>query len=126
VKPAVAVLSGLAFISLVAVPVALASREPGVREREEITNWYSPRIRNAPVECVSIFIRISSRNAAYALTYPQVLNALKPRSRCLKYASNGLYILRKRQGKWRQIFLGSDHPPCSLKVPRDLTPCQRS
>jgi len=76
------------------------------------------------VDCVFIDIRISSRDARYALVGVQALNALKPHSRCLRYAVNGFDILKKQRGKWRSIFAGSDAPPCSLKVPRDLIQCR--
>ena len=81
-------------------------------------------IRNAPVECVWLDIRISSRNASYALVGAQVLNWRQPGSRCIRYAANGFDILRKRQGKWRFIFSGSDDPPCALRVPTDLVGCR--
>lgn len=86
---------------------------------------YSASVRNAPVECVWLKIRISSRDAAYALASAQVLNWKQRGSRCLRYASNGFDVLRKRQGKWRFIYSGSDDPPCALRVPRDLVGCRR-
>jgi hypothetical protein len=119
------VVASLAALTLLIPPLALGSRAPTLREREQITNWYPAYIRNAPVECVFIVIRISSRDARYALSYPQPLNALKPHSRCLRYAGNGFYILKRQPGKWRRVYSGSVEPPCSLRVPHDLTACRR-
>ena len=85
---------------------------------------YPAFIRSAPVECVWLNIRILSRNASYALAGAQVLNWRKPGSRCIRYAANGFDILRKREGKWRFIYGGSDDPPCALRVPRDLISCR--
>jgi len=118
--------SCLAVLSVIVAPAALAWREPTVGELEQITNWYPAYIRNAPVECVHIVIHVSSRDRRYALTYPQVLNWRRPHSRCLRYAGNGFEILRKQRGKWRSVFSGSVGPPCSLKIPRDLTQCRKS
>ena len=70
-------LSAFAALSLLIAAPALASRAPTLREREEITNSYPAYIRNAPVECVFIEIRVSSRDARYALVGVQALNALK-------------------------------------------------
>lgn len=117
-------LSVFAALSLLIAAPALASRAPTLREREQITNSYPAYIRNAPVECVFIDIRISSRDARYALVGVQPLNALKPHSRCLRYAANGFDILKRQHGKWEGIFAGSVEPPCSLKVPRDLIQCR--
>jgi hypothetical protein len=118
-----AVLVSLALFSLLNTPLALAWREPTLREREQITNWYPAQIRNAPVRCVFIVIHVSSKDARYALTYAQLLNALKPHSDCLRYAANGFVILKRHGAKWTSIYSGSVEPPCSLKVPRDLTRC---
>ena len=118
------VATGLALLSLGSAAVALGSRAPTLREREQITKWYPAFIRNAPVECVYIVIRISSRDARYARTYPQVLNWRKKGSRCGRYAANGFYILKRRQARWRLVWQGSTEPSCSLKIPRDLTHCR--
>jgi hypothetical protein len=93
-------------------------------EREQITMSYPTYIRNAPVECVWLNIRISSRNASYALASAQVLNWRQRGSRCIRYAANGFDVLRKRQGKWKFIYSGSVDPPCALHVPRDLVGCR--
>src|SRR6266508_1169310 len=115
--------SGLLFvfvISLVGAAPALASREPTVLEREQITNSLPPYIRNAPVECVFLKIRISSRDARYASVGVQPLNARRPHSRCLRYAGNGIDILKKQRGRWIRVYSGSVEPPCALGIPRDL------
>ena len=99
-------------------------REPTIREREEITDSYPAYVRNAPVECVWMDIRVSAQDARYALAGAQVLNWEKRGSRCLRYASNGFDVLKKTGRKWRSIFAGSVEPPCSLGIPRDLIGCR--
>jgi len=110
----------VAALSVVAsVP---AKRAPTLKERGAITKALPASLRNVPVGCVWLHITVS-RSGAYSLVSPVFLNALH--LPCLRYAGNGDFILRKRQGAWRVIFHGSDPPSCSLKVPRDLTACRR-
>ena len=120
-----AVLVGVALLSLLNAPLALAWRDPTLREREQITSWYPAGIRNAPVRCVFIVIHVSSKDARYALTYAQPLNVLKQHSGCLRYAANGFEILKRHGVEWRGVYSGSVDPPCSLKIPRDLTACRQ-
>jgi hypothetical protein len=65
-----------------------------------------------------------SRNQLYAYAGLEYLNATGAGSRCIRYASNGFFILKKGP-TWKVIYNGSDYPSCALKVPRDLTPCRR-
>jgi len=138
----VATLSGIAAIAVVAASVFAAAnlfepgpapagqasffggREPTIREREQITEAYPAYVRNAPVECVWMDIRVSFQDARYAAAGAQVLNWQKRGSRCLRYASNGFDVLKKTGRTWRSIFAGSVEPPCSLGIPRDLIGCR--
>jgi hypothetical protein len=43
---------------------------------------------------------------------------------CLRYAANGFWILEKTS-RWKIVFNGSDGPPCSVGVPKDLGGCLR-
>ena len=104
------------------VPAALAARSPTLAEREAITRAMPAFFRNAPVECIWLNIRVS-RNPRYARVAPQVLNWRQRGSRCIHYATNGFYILKKAR-RWRIIYNGSDSPRCSLGVPRDLVICR--
>jgi len=52
----------------------------------------------------------------------EFLDATKRGSRCIRYASDGFFILR-RTTRWRIIYNGSDPPPCSMSIPRDLIGC---
>ena len=99
-------------------------RQPTIREREEITSSYPRSIRNAPVECVFMDIRVSEQDRRYAVAGPQVVNWEKRGSRCLRYASNGVDVLKKTDGRWRSVFSGSVEPPCSLGIPHDLIDCR--
>jgi hypothetical protein len=102
---------------------ALASRAPTLKEREAITKALPMDVRNTPVECLWLDIRVS-RNSRYARVDGAYLNTSGPNSRCVRYASNGFFILR-RVVRWRVIYIGSIEPRCSLGVPRDLTPCRK-
>ena len=98
---------------------ALAARQPTLTEREAITAALPTAFKRYPVGCV--FLRLAVSNSGrYATVTPVVLNALQ--QPCLKYASNGYWILRKTT-RWKIVFEGSVSPPCSLKVPRDLARC---
>ena len=109
--------------SLLVGPAAIAARSPTLSEREAITRTLPAFFRNAPVECLWVEIRLS-KNPRYALADPAPLNWRKPGSRCLRYASNGFYVLRKTT-RWKIIYEGSDPPPCSMRIPRDLVRCLR-
>jgi hypothetical protein len=106
---------------LVAATVASAARPPTHAEREAITKALPGAIRNTPVECVWLDIRVS-RNANYAYVSTDYLNATGPRSRCVQYARDGLFVLRRTTG-WKVVYSGSDWPRCSLRIPRDLVRC---
>lgn len=109
------------LIAAVAATAAAAARPPTRGEREAITRALPAFIRNTPVECVWLKIRIS-RNPRYALVEPVYLNATTPGSRCLRYASDGFFVLKKTRA-WRIVYNGSDPSKCSLGIPRDLGPC---
>jgi hypothetical protein len=103
---------------------ALGARQPSLSEREAITRTLPAFLRRAPVECLFVKITVSTRNSRYALVVPQVINRRGKQSPCLKYAGNGFCIVKKTR-IWRIIYEGSDPPPCSLRVPRDITACLR-
>lgn len=98
---------------------ALAARQPTLTEREAITAALPADFKRYPVGCV--FLRIAvSNNDHYATVTPVILNGLH--QPCVKYASNGYWILRKTT-RWKIVFEGSVSPSCSLRVPRDLGRC---
>jgi hypothetical protein len=106
--------------ALVMVDPGLSKRPPKLGERAAITKALPASLRNVPVGCVWLNMAVS-RSGRYALVSPVYLNALH--LPCLRYASNGDWILKKRTAGWRIIFRGSDPPSCLLGVPRDLTRC---
>jgi hypothetical protein len=121
-----ATLMTLACIALASAAAVSAARQPTRAERQAITNALPQSIRAMPVGCVWLDLRVS-RNPKYAYVAPEVLNALSPNSKCLRYASNGFFILRKQStGTWRVIFEGSNWPPCSQRIPLDLVRCGHS
>jgi hypothetical protein len=111
---AVAVVAVVAASALVGV--AHAKRPPNLSERAAITLALPAYLRNEPVGCVWLDVSVSN-NGKYAIAAPMYLNALHPP--CARYASNGLWILRKTD-RWKVVFNGSDAPRCSLRVPKDL------
>jgi hypothetical protein len=113
----------LTSVALVSAAPAAAARPPTFKEREAITAALPAFVRNTPVECLWLTIRVSSRNSRFAWVGSLYLNAIKPGSRCVRYASNGFFVLKKSP-RWRVVFQGSTDPPCSLRIPRDLTSCR--
>jgi hypothetical protein len=101
-----------------ALPAAAgAARPPTVAERTAITTALPTGFKRYPIGCVWLPTVVSS-SGRYATVRPVVL-ATPP---CIRYAGNGYWILRKRP-RWRIVFAGSEPPPCSLGVPRDLIRC---
>jgi hypothetical protein len=116
----VAVIAVLAFIAVAAgARSAHAARQPTFKEREALTLALPAWLRRLPVGCVWLEMSVS-RNGRYAKVEPAFLNAM--RMPCVQYASNGYMLLRKSP-RWKIIFNGSQEPPCSLGVPRDLAKC---
>jgi hypothetical protein len=77
-------------------------------------------IRNAPVECLSISLRMSL-DRRYALGGV----ALRLGPRCHGYLYNGYDIFHRSRstGAWTIVYEGSDWPPCSLRIPLELHSC---
>jgi len=108
--------------SALVVPMAFAARAPTLVERAAIIRALPKSIRDVPTECVWLNVRVS-RTPAYASVVPRWLNWERPRSRCLRYAADGFFVLSRKAGRWHVVYLGSDSPPCSIRLPRDLTDC---
>ena len=98
-----------------------AVRQPTFEEREGLTVAMPAWLRRYPVGCVWLDFSLSKNGRYAAGGYGVVHPTRRP---CLKYASNGYWIL-KRLTKWKIIYNGSTDPPCSLRVPRELAPCLR-
>jgi hypothetical protein len=112
------VLACLALL-VVAVP-AFAARPPSFPEREAITAALPQSLRSIPTGCVWLDVTVANAGG-YAKAAPIFLNATK--APCVKYASNGFFILKKQRSRWRIMYQGSDPPACKLHVPRDLSRC---
>jgi hypothetical protein len=123
VRALVGIVGLSAVAALLAFPsLASAERSPTFKEREAITAALPKWFQREPVGCVWLEINVS-RNGRYAIAGPNFLNVSTPL--CGRYAANGLWILKKTS-RWRVIFNGSDPPPCSLAIPKDLvTGCLR-
>ncbi len=115
-------LLGVAACALLTAAVASAARPPTHTEREAITQALPAFVRNVPVECVWLDIRVS-HNPRYAYVGSEYLNATAPGSRCVRYARDGFFVLQKTT-KWKVVYSGSDRPRCALGIPRDLVGCR--
>jgi uncharacterized protein YecT (DUF1311 family) len=101
-------------------------RAPTFKEREAIVAALPKDVRDTPVECFWLIIRVSSRDPAYASVGGAFMNWEKPGARCLRYTNNGgLMIMKKRRGRWKIVWAGTTDPSCSLRIPRDLIGCHR-
>ena len=98
-------------------PATQAERTAIVRALPKI---YRAGIAKAPAGCVTLVARVSA-NGRYAEVTPH----FSSRAVCVRYASDGFFLLRRRARGWKTIYNGSDEPPCSLGVPRDLIACAR-
>ena len=98
---------------------ALASRLPTERERASIVRGLPLHVRKpAARACVSYLVRVSN-DGRYATAEPRARQTFA----CRAYWGNGFWLLQRRSTEWRRIYAGSDPPPCSLRVPRDLIRC---
>jgi hypothetical protein len=69
-----------------------------------------------PKTCHALDIRVSN-NGRWAT----VTSVFTPTEQCERWAGDGYSLLRRLPGgSWRIVFEGSDPPPCSLRVRRDL------
>jgi hypothetical protein len=110
----------VAVIAMLAgVAASQAARAPTFREREALMLALPAWIRHYPVGCVWLDVSISN-NGRYAKVAPGFLNATH--LPCLRYASNGYWLLKKTT-RWKIVFNGSVDPPCALAIPRDLSGC---
>ena len=107
---------GLACVALAIVGNATAARLPTLKERAAITSALPVAVRNYPVGCIWLDVRVAS-NGEFAKVVPQVF--FPSPMACVRYASNGFYILRMKT-RWHIVFEGSASPPCSLRIPREL------
>jgi hypothetical protein len=67
--------------------------------------------------CVQANVRVSGSYAFVSFTFRNT-------SACVRYAFDGSNALRKTTAGWKQVFVGSEVPSCSLGLPADLTPCR--
>ena len=116
---------GVLAVALCAVVVptsALAARQPTYDERVSLTRAMPSSLRSIPSGCLNYEIRIST-HGPYAYVGPEFL-VRQPVNRadpCLRVASNGYYIFRRVSPHvWKQVWVGSDVPLCSSRIPRDL------
>jgi len=116
-KTAGAITAALVIAAVVSAPAA-ARRAPTVAERAEIRGAMALALSFAPPVCYGAVIYVSTVDRRYAYATAR----WKTIAKCLPYASNGYFILR-RSTHWRVVFNGSDAPPCTrvpARVARDL------
>ena len=114
--------TAVALAILIAPAAVVAARAPSVAERTAITRALPAFLRAIPAECVWFDIRVSKR-AEFASVQPRFLVTRAANDRCVKFASDGSFVLRRRGTRWRVVYNGSELPPCSRGFPKDLGPC---
>ncbi|WP_026910995.1 hypothetical protein [Patulibacter minatonensis] len=93
-------------LALVAVAPASADKAPSSSQRAAIA-----ASAGIPARC--LIIRISSRSSHYgSLRFDQ-----SKYSSCKRHASDGIAIVRRTNGRWRQRYAGSD---CMTPPSRDV------
>ena len=102
-------LISLVAIAALAPAAALARRQPTTSERAAIA-----RHLGVPARCAVIWISsVDKLWASFTSSHKQS---------CLAHASDGIVVLHRRHGKWRQSFAGSDIPcPVPHVPPRIVT-----
>ena len=110
------------ILSLGLATSASARRPATAAERAAIVHGlpksYRTRIAKALAGCVTLVVRVSA-NGKFA----QVTPRFSARTACVRYASDGFFLLRRTTAGWKTIFNGSDQPSCDLGVPDDLISC---
>jgi hypothetical protein len=112
---------GCAVAAGALVATADASREATPAERAQLFRVSEPAryVRDqVPLRCGHVTMRVSN-DRAYALVAPK----FSASADCSRFGSNGYELFRRTPPAWTRVFVGSDPPPCSYAVPRDLTPC---
>ena len=122
----VSVLVVTALVLAVSFAGSVAARRPATRVElaalvHALPKAYRTGIAKAPTGCVMFVARVSASGR-----YAEVTPRFSSRARCIRYASDGFFLLRRTATGWKTIYNGSDEPPCSLGVPRDLIACARS
>jgi hypothetical protein len=111
--------------ALAVAAAAGAGRAPTHEERVAIIRALPADVRAWPVGCVSLSVTVSSHpgwakvDADFLIPIPTA-----PREPCVKYASNGVWVLRHAK-TWKVVYEASELPGCSLGIPRDLLPCAK-
>jgi hypothetical protein len=103
-------LTGFVLLGLLAAP-AYARRPPHDLERGAIAERMG-----VPPQCAVIWISTVNRQWASFRS--------SPKASCVKWASNGVTVLHRKDARWHQAFAGSDIPCPVPHVPaavaRDL------
>jgi len=121
-----AVVAPVVLLAAISGSAATATRAPTLKEREAIVAALPKGVRDTPVECLWLIIRVSSLDRNYASVTGAFMNWEKRGSRCLAYTNNGgLMILKKTRRRWKIVFAGTTDPSCKLAVPRDLIGCHK-
>jgi hypothetical protein len=93
-----------------------AKRLPTLAERAAIVGALPTGLTGEPVRCTAIDVTVSG-DGRWAQATPVFFVQNKG---CLRYAANGWFFLHRVGARWKVAFNGSEAPPCSLHVPRDL------
>ena len=120
-----ALLLGSLALVVCATATADARRAPTFNERVGLIRALPADLRAHPAGCLRFTVAVSN-NGRFGMVTPEVLMPRPAPSNdpCLRYAGDGFFILKKT-GAWKVVYLGSDAPACSLRIPSDLARCQR-
>jgi hypothetical protein len=106
--------------TLAIVAIAAAARAPTPTERASIlrASPIAHYLAHAPTSCVHIDVAVS-RDGLFAEVGARFGSA----KACTRWTFNGFELFRRTPPSWTLIYVGSDPPPCSFGVARDLVAC---
>ena len=117
-----------ATLAALAVPTAgTAARTPTHNERVAIVRALPAEVRAYPAGCVVFAVSVS-RNGRWAKASMDYLIPNPPPNDdpCVRYTSNGAWLLERTAAAGKVVYEASEQPGCSLGAPRDLIPCAKS
>ena len=121
---AVAVAAALA--ALAASAAATAARAPTHNERVAIVRALPAEIRAYPAGCVVFEVSVSGNGRWAKASMDYLIPSPPPNNDpCVRYASNGAWLLERTNTTWKVVYEASELPGCSLGAPRDLIACAK-
>lgn len=110
---------GMVIVGTVVLIVGCGNKQNTERNTttENIERALPHFLSTIPSRCIRHDLKVSS-NGEWARVSLVLSGSPK---KCLKYYVNGYWILKRNGDKqWRIVYNGSETPPCSLSVPKDI------